>query len=236
MNREYHKWHSKSLDKDMEMLVFGYAGLPVVVFPTSRGRFYEFEDRGMVQSIRSKIDNGDVQLFCVDSVDEESWYATNVPGRWRIARQVQYEAYVMDEVLPFIRKRNTTPQMAVTGCSFGGYHAANLAFRHPDKFTAMLSMGGAFDVSRFLHGYYDEDCYFNLPTHFLPNMSDPWYLDKYRHNTYVLATGVHDMCWDENEKLAAILRRKDIPVRLDVWQDGAGHDWPWWQKMLAAYL
>jgi len=236
MNREYHKWKSGALDREMEMLVFGHAGVPVVVFPTSCGRFYEFEDRGMVHAVSAQLNRGQAQLFCVDSVDSESWYAEDIPGSWRIARQIQFERYILEEVLPVIRSKNLSPHLAAVGCSFGGYHAANIALRHPETFTAMLSMSGAFDICRFLRGYYDEDCYLNLPTHYLPNMSDPWYLDRYRHNSYVLATGVQDMCWDENEKFAALLRQKGIPVQLDVWQDGAGHDWPWWQKMFAAYL
>src|ERR1700719_596773 len=55
MNREYHKWYSPRLGRDMELLVFGHAGLPVLVFPTSGGRFYEFEDRGMVGALGGKI-------------------------------------------------------------------------------------------------------------------------------------------------------------------------------------
>ena len=90
MRRDYHKWFSPRLGREMEMLVYGHAGLPAIVFPTSQGRFYEFEDRGMVDAIRWKIENGEVQLFCVDSVDSESWYNRSVPARWRIARQVQY--------------------------------------------------------------------------------------------------------------------------------------------------
>jgi esterase/lipase superfamily enzyme len=31
----------------MELLAFGERGFPVVVFPTSGGRFWEYEDRGM---------------------------------------------------------------------------------------------------------------------------------------------------------------------------------------------
>jgi esterase/lipase superfamily enzyme len=220
----------------MEMLVYGHAGLPAVVFPTSQGRFYEFEDRGMVDAIRWKIDNGEVQLFCVDSVDAESWYNRNVPPRWRIARQVQYDEYVIHEVVPLVKKLNWSPKMAAIGCSFGGFHAVTMALRHPDVFTAFLSMSGAFDMDSFLGGYYDQDVYFNQPTHFIPGMSDPWFLDRYRQNTYVLATGVHDQCWDQNEKLAAVMRQKSIPVRLDVWGDNAGHDWPWWQRMAAQYF
>ena len=124
------------------MLVFGHAGLPAVVFPTSQGRFYEFEDRGMVDAIRWKIDNGEVQLFCVDSVDAESWYNRNVGPRWRIARQVQYDEYIIHEVVPLIKQLNWSPKRAAIGCSFGGYHAVTMALRHPDVFTAFLSMSG----------------------------------------------------------------------------------------------
>lgn len=235
MNREYHRWFSPSLGREMELLVFGHAGLPAIVFPTSCGRFYEFEDRGMVATVAGKIEAGDLQLFCVDSVDGESWYNRNVSPRWRIARQVQYEAYIMYEVLPLVRGRNSNPKLVALGCSFGGYHAANVALRHPDIFTGFLSMGGAFDQSGFLRGYYDDDCYFHLPTHFMPNVHQGD-LERYRRNTYVLATGEHDMCWNENEQLARILRERGIPVRLDVWGDNTGHDWPWWQKMLATYV
>jgi len=236
MDREYHRWHSPRLGRDMELLVFGHAGLPCLVFPTSCGRFFEFEDRHMVAAVADKIERGDLQLFCVDSVDAESWYNRGVGPRWRIARHVQYEAHIMDEVLPLLRQKNSNPRITALGCSFGGYHAANIALRHPDVFTGFLSMSGAFDLTGFLGGYYDDDCYFNLPLDYIPNLTDPWLLDRYRRNTYVLATGVHDMCWNDNEQLARVLRERGIPCQLDVWGDNAGHDWPWWQRMLTTYL
>jgi len=236
LKREYQKWFSPSLGREMELLTFGHAGFPAVVFPTSCGRFFEFEDRGMVNAIYNKLEHGNLQLVCVDSVDSESWYNRNVGPRWRIARHVQYEQYIMQEVLPFLRKDNKVPNLAAIGCSFGGYHAANIAFRHPDIFHSVLSLGGAFDPSSFLNSYYDDDCYYNIPTHYLPNLTDPWFLDHYRHNTYVLAAGDEDMCRGDNEHFAQILRSKNIPCRLDVWGDHTGHDWPWWQRMLQTYL
>src|ERR1700743_1843437 len=119
---EYHKGCRPSLGRDMELLVFGHTGVPAVVFPTSQGRFYEFEDRGMVHAIVHKIENGELQLYCLDSVDSESWYNRNVPPRWRIARHVQYESYVMDEVLPLVRQKNWNPHLARLGGSSGGDH------------------------------------------------------------------------------------------------------------------
>lgn len=238
MRRDYQKWYSAELGREMELLTFGQGGLPVVVFPTSQARFYEFEDRGMVEAVREKIDAGELQLFCVDSLDAESWYNRNVGPRWRIARQVQYDRYIVQEVVPFVRHRNHSPHLVTMGCSFGGYHAVNCALRHPDVFTGFLSMSGAFDLKGlgFLNGYYDQDVYFNLPLDYLPNLNDPWYLDQMRRRTYLLATGEHDQCWNDNERLAAVMRAKGIPVRLDVWGDNARHDWPWWQRMVQVYL
>jgi esterase/lipase superfamily enzyme len=238
MKREWHKWYSPRLGRDMEMLVFGHDGLPAIVFPTSQARFYEFEEHGMVDAVRDKIEGGRLQLFCVDSVDNESWYNRSVGPRWRIARHVQYESYILEEVVPLVRLLNHRPHLVTTGCSFGGFHAANIALRRPDVFTGMLSMGGAFDLIGlgFLNGYHDDDVYFNQPLQYLHNLHHDWRLDRMRHNTYVLATGTHDQCWNDNERLAAALRAKGVPVRLDVWGDNTGHDWPWWQRMAAQYL
>jgi len=42
----------------MEFLVFGHAGAKVLIFPTRDGRFYEYEDLRIVDSLRPKIDAG----------------------------------------------------------------------------------------------------------------------------------------------------------------------------------
>lgn len=236
MNREYHKWHSSRLGREMELLLFGHAGLPIVVFPSSQGRFYEFEDRGLVEAVAHKLDAGRIQLFCLDSVDAESWYNRDVPPRWRIARHMQYERYIMDEVVPLIREKNASPLLISLGCSFGGYHAVDIALRHPGHFTGFLSMSGAFDVSAFLHGYYDEDVYFHTPPHFLPNLSDPWYYERYRRNRYILASGWDDHCLGQNQNLARIMGEKGIPHHLYVWDSWNSHDWPTWARMMNEYL
>jgi esterase/lipase superfamily enzyme len=236
MNREYHKWWSWRLNRDMELLVFGHGGVPIVVFPSSQGRFFEFEDRGLIGAVAHKIDSGEIQLYCLDSVDAESWYNRDVPPRWRIARHVQYENYIMEEVLPFIRLRNFDPHLVSVGCSFGGYHAVNVALRHPDRFTGFLSMSGAFDLGNFLGGYYDQDVYFNMPPHYLPNLADPWFFDRYRSNTYILATGWDDHCLWQSQNLARIMGEKGVPHHLYIWDSWNSHDWPTWARMMNEYL
>jgi len=238
MRRDYHKWYSHDLGRDMEMLVFGHHGLPAIVFPTSQGRFFEFEDRGMVGAVADEIEAGRLQLFCVDSADAESWYNRGVGADWRAARHVSYENYILRDVVPLVRQGNRAPHLVSLGCSFGGYHAVNIALKHPFLFTGFLSMSGAFDLRAlgFLGHHYDDNVYFNLPLDYVPNLHDHHRLERMRHNNYVLATGVHDQCWNDNERMAAAMRAKGIPVRLDVWGDNTGHDWPWWQRMAQVYL
>jgi esterase/lipase superfamily enzyme len=236
MHREYHKWYSPRLGREMELLVHGHAGLPVLVFPTSCGRFYEFEDRGMPQSMGDRVESGQVQFFCVDSVDAESWYNHAVEPRWRIARHVQYDDYLVHEVAPLVRQKNRAPQFITLGCSFGGFHAVNTALRHPDVFSGFLSMSGAFDLSSFLHGYTDQDVYYNQPTQFLPNLNDGWFLNRYAANTYVLATGWDDQCLGQNQHLDRVMSDKWIPHKLYVWDAWNAHDWPTWQRMMREYL
>jgi esterase/lipase superfamily enzyme len=124
----------------------------------------------------------------------------------------------------------------VTGCSFGGYHAANFALRHPDTVSHCVSMSGAYDIHQFLDGYYDDLCYFNCPADFLPNLTDPWHLDHFRRIHWVFAAGEHDICLGENRRISAIYDSKDIPHLFDFWGLGAVHDWPLWHEMAYKYF
>jgi esterase/lipase superfamily enzyme len=236
MNREYHKWYSSRVGREMELLVFGHSGVPVLVFPTSGGRFYEFEDRGMVAALAAKIERGALQLFCVDSMNMESWYNRGIHPRMRIGRHMLYEQYLLNEVLPMMRAKNREARPLTLGCSFGGYHAVNMALRRPEIFCGFVSLSGAFDLAPFLDGYYDEDCYYHLPTHYLPKLTDPWFLEQFRADRFVLATGCDDHCLTENQNLDRILNERGIAHRLDVWQAENSHDWPTWRRMVEEYL
>jgi esterase/lipase superfamily enzyme len=236
MNREYHKGYSQELHRDVESLVFGHAGTPLVVFPTSMGRFFEYEDRGMIGVLAPKIERGELQVFCTDAVDTESWYNKGVHPKVRVLRHLQYERYILHEFVPFIRWKNQTPRLAMTGCSFGAYHAVNFALKHPDVVTHCVSMSGAFDIHRFLDGYYDDDCYFNCPPDYLPNQNDDWFLSRYRQMKIVLGTADWDICLDQNMKFSALLNAKAVPHWLDVYGDNSKHDWPLWLNMAGKYF
>jgi esterase/lipase superfamily enzyme len=236
MNREYHKYYSHELQRDMESLVYGHAGQPILVYPTSMGRFFEYEDSGMIHALAGQIDAGQLQVFCVDSVDRESWYNQSVHPGARIWRHVQYERYVLHEFLSFLKWKNGAPQIVVTGCSFGGYHALNFSMKHPDLVSACVTMSGSYDIKKFLDGYYDDNCYFNNPPDYLPGMTDDWFLSRYRKMKIVLGSSNWDLCLDANVQMAGIMQGRAIPHWLDIWNDNSKHDWPLWQRMAGKYF
>lgn len=236
MQREYHHWWSNDLGREMELLTFGHAGWPMIVFPTSMGTFYEYENAGMVGAIADKIDAGVLRLFCVSTIDRESFYGGHLPPRRRIDHYLAYERYLLTDVVGLVRTMTGSPTAGVTGCSFGAYHAFTMALRHPDVFTSCVTMGGAFDITRFLDGYYDRDVYLLCPPHFLPNLSDDWFLGRIRRNKWVFVTGDEDMCRGETEWAAHLLAEKQVTCSLHVWTHGSVHDWPEWRKMARAYL
>lgn len=236
MRRDYHNWYSSHVNRYMELLTYGHSGLPLLVFPSSMGRFYEYEDQGMIGAIWERIENGDVQVFCVDSFDRESWYNRGLHPHDRVARNVQYEHYILYEVLPLIRQINSSSALCVTGCSFGAYHSLNFALKHPDVVTHCVAMSGAFDMKPFLGGYFDELCYFNSPADYVPNLNDSWFLDRYQQMRLVLAAGDWDICLGENYRMAQMLSKKGIPHSLDVWAGGLKHDWPLWQRMAGKFF
>jgi esterase/lipase superfamily enzyme len=235
MKREYHRWHSPSLRRDMELLVFGYAGARILAFPTSMGRFYDWEDRGLVGGVlRHGLENGYIQLTCVDSVDAESWYSPRPPAE-RVERHVQYDRYLFDEVLPLTRSLNANPFLIVTGASFGGYHAVNFALKHPEQVGRLLSMSGLCDIRRLIPDYSDQQLYFNNPVDFMAGEQDPGRLDALRRMDIILAVGRADSLCASNERLSQILWSKNIWNALRVW-NGFAHDWPVWERMLQLYL
>jgi esterase/lipase superfamily enzyme len=235
MQRDYHRWYSPSLGRDMELLVFGHAGARLLAFPTSLGRFYQWEDFGLVGALREHLEQGWTQLFCVDSVDGESWYAKYLPPDDRARRHAQYDHYLLTEILPFTAERNPNPFLIAAGPSFGAYHAANFGFRYPHLVNRVIGMSGLYDITRFTDGQSDGDIYFNNPSAFIANEHEPERLDVLRRQDIILAVGRTDPACANNEYLSGILWGKGIGNALRIW-DGWAHDWPWWHQMIQLYI
>ena len=235
MNREYYKWYSPTLNREMELLVFGHGGARMIVFPTSRARFFEYEDRSMVAALGDHIESGRLQLFCVDSVDAESFYARAAHPSGRIARHLQYEQYLIHELLPFVWSKNLTPFTIVHGCSFGAYHAINFALRHPELVNRAIGLSGKYQMRGFFDGYDDDNIYSNNPSDYVPNEHDSGRLEQIKKVDLIMVIGEHDPAYQNNRELSSALWSKNIWHAFRSW-NGWAHDWPYWQQMIRRYI
>jgi esterase/lipase superfamily enzyme len=235
MYREYVSWDSPALGRRMELLWFGRAGLPMIWFPTSQGRFYQNEDFSLIGAIADLIDDGKIQVACVDSVDSESFYATSRPPVERIRRHDAYDRYLAGEVVPFARGRSGGAKVATLGASFGAYHAVNFGFRHPDICDKVVGFSGRYDIHSFLDGYWDETCYFHCPTAYVPNMDEKW-VGALSQMDICIVTGETDNILSGSQEMIRILNEKRIPNRGHVWGAPYGHDWPWWKVQIRHYV
>lgn len=231
MREEYRKWHSPNLSRDVEMLVFGERGYPVILFPTSRGSFHENRDQGLIESVRWFVENGLVKIYCPDSFDALTWYNRGVHPAQRAKNYHWYDQMLYHELVPWAAWETGVPRVATAGCSFGAYHATNFALKHPDRAKYAFNMSGVFDIRRYAGGHYDDHVYFNNPADYLPNAWD----DSYRDLFITLGTGSWDICLDANVKMAKLLGHKGIHHWLDIRHE-ALHDWPVWRQMFPHYL
>jgi esterase/lipase superfamily enzyme len=234
MNREFHRWYSPSLGRDMDLLVFGHGGARAVVFPTSMGRFFEWEDRGMIGALAEPIERGWLQLYCVDSVDADSWYAKWKRPSDRAYRHAQYDAYVRDEVLPLTALKNGHPFLATMGASFGAYHALTFALRYPHLVSRAIGLSGTYDIRRQTDGYSDATVYHYNPADFILGEHDPGRLAQLARVELILAVGHDDPLRKENEEFSGRLWSKGLWHALRIW-DGWAHDWQYWRDMIRLY-
>jgi esterase/lipase superfamily enzyme len=240
MHVEYHKWWSPNIGRDMEVKVYGHGGQPVLVFPAQGGRFFDFEDFGMVDACRDLVGSGRVRFVTVDSIDNESWANFDAHPADRGRRHEDYDRYIVAEVVPFIHHHaGSDGSIISTGVSMGGYHAGNFFFRHPWAFAGFVSLSGIFRLRLFVGDYVDDYVYFNSPLVNLPNLQDPDYLDQYRHGRIIVCAG--QGAWEDEmladaQALKTILDAKAIPNWTDIWGHDVDHDWPWWRRQLPYYL
>ncbi len=231
MKEQHHRWYSQQLGREMDMLVFGEKGFPVILFPTSMGRYYENKDFQLIESASWFVERGFIKIFCPDGIDQHSWYNRSIHPADRVKNHIWYDQMLQHEVVPFAMHSTGVNKVVTAGCSFGGYHATNFAFRHPEMVKYVFNMGAAYDIKDQLDGYYDDNVYFNNPLDFIPNSWN----EAYRDMHVVLGTGEWDICLDANIKLAQILQNKGVSHWLDI-RYQANHDWPVWKQMFPHYL
>lgn len=238
MVKEIHNWFSPALGKEMPIAVYGHYGPALLMIPTAAADYLEYERFELIEALRPLIDAGRIKIFSVNSINMESWMNKQMEGAHKAIRHNQFNEYIFNEVIPFIKTftSNDTP-ITTCGASFGAFHAMNLFLKRPDLISGVIAMSGVYDLMEYTDGYYDEQVYFNSPSHYIPNLTDHEILEKIRRGKIIIVTGSgNHEAPDANRRFADLLHSKSIPHRLEIWGQDIHHDWPTWRKMLPYFL
>jgi esterase/lipase superfamily enzyme len=224
------------------VLAYGHWGRPVLAFPSQQGECWQYEERGMVAAVGDLLDAGRVKLYCVDSYDSWSWHDTGLPLEERARRHGNYEWWILDRVVPFVHDDSGgATGIAVTGVSFGAYHAANFALKRADLFPLAICHSGVYDVSVVGWGERGDAVYFNNPMDYASHLGGD-HLDWLRGQlSFLLLCGQGQ--WEDTtgalestKRFASLLGEKGIRHELDLWGHDVPHDWPSWRAQLAHHL
>jgi len=236
MERRTTAWFSPNLNIEMPLVAYGHTGYPLLMFPTAAADYLEYERFHLVDAISPHIERGQIRAYSINSVNRYSLLNEQMPPHLKAQLLTQFDRYVTDEVLPLIRRDtgHDDARPLTTGASLGAFLAANTYFKHPDLFRGVIAMSGSYDVKSYLHGFYDDNVYFNNPADYLANMNDSYHLPiLQRADAIFILSGQGSYEAPERSRhLSDLLRAKNIPHTLDLWGHDVDHDWPWWRKML----
>ncbi len=239
MERNLFSWYSPSLSKDMPIATYGYYGFALLLVPTAAADYLEYERFQLLDFLQPFIDGGKLKVYSINSINNESWLNNEMHPYDKAIRHQQFNAYVHNEVIPYIRNNSSQETPIYTcGASFGALHSANLFFQRPDLINGCIAMSGVYNLMEYTKGYYDENVYFNSPMHYMPNLNDHNILEQIRRSNHLHIFSGSGPYEDPNSsrEFASILYNKGINYELDIWGAEWGHDWPTWRALLPHYL
>jgi esterase/lipase superfamily enzyme len=239
MKRQVTSWFSPALQKEMPIVTYGDYGFVLLLIPTAAADFLEYERFQLIDSLAPYIDAGKIKVFSVDSVNSESWMNYEMLGEHKGIRQNQFNAYIFNEVVPFIRTHTSLDTLIFTsGASFGALHSMNLFLKRPDIINGVIAMSGVYDLTEYSRGFFDDQVYFNSPMHYIPNLTDHNVLEQIRksHHIHILSgSGAHEDP-DAARNFAGVLYSKGIHYELSIWGHEWPHDWQTWRAMLPLFI
>ena len=238
MRAHHQRLPSTHLGHPVHLWTFGHRGTPVVVFPSAAGMAHEWQASGAVEALRPLIDRGRITLYCPESNVSEAWTGPEQPS-WRLGRHRAYERFIAEELIPHAQAEvGSTGRVFAAGCSFGGFYAANLALKNPDRVSGALCLSGRYRTEAFLDGFYDDRVYFADPLHYVPNLhGEALRQVRQTHLTLVVGRGPYEgRCIQETRDLANVLRERGIPHHEDLWGPDVAHHWDWWRRQLVFHL
>lgn len=235
MHINEHVLFSTNLSKNMNLRIYGHYGFALLLFPATTDSSLECEENGLIDAISPYMGKGKFKVFATDSANFDCWLNEESSPEEKSQKHFDFNNYILEEVVPFIFAECGGPVPIITcGAAIGAYHAANTYFRRPDIFYGVIAMSGTFNIEHFTNGFFDSNCYFNSPIHYLPNLNDNYWLSflKSKHHVYIMSGSGEGEFPENAVHLGEVLDMKEIPHSVNIWGNEFGHDWDTWNKML----
>ena len=167
-------------------------------------------------------------IVCPDG--DASWYFDSP-----IDPKIQYETYIVNELIPYIDNNyRTIPEAkmrAITGLSMGGHGGLWLGLRHPDVFGACGSMSGGVDITPFPEKWAIKQALGNYTTnkavwesHSVINLVPK--LSKTSGQKIIFDCGCDDFFFKVNNNLHEAMLKAGIPH--DYIVRPGNHNWKYW--------
>ncbi len=223
----------------MPIATYGDYGFALLMIPTAAADYLEYERFELIDSIAQHINSGKVKVFSINSMNNESWMNDQMQGEHKAIRHNQFNQYVFNEVIPFIKNSTSNETLIITcGASFGALHSMNLFLKRPDIINGTIAMSGVYDLHEYTKGFHDEQVYYNSPMNYMPGLEDNWYMENIRKSSHIhilSGSGDHEDPHASKE-FSNVLYNKGIHHELDIWGNDMKHDWPTWRAMLPYYI
>ena len=166
----------------------------------------------------------------------------------RGSRAQFYEAFIDDELYPFIKKKagvRKFKSIAIAGCSLGGLLSLDMAWDHADKIDKIGAFSGSFwwrDKSADDSTYSDEKnriLYAKIKSsRKRPKLEYWFYAGGAEENADRDKDGITDALDDTQDIVALLKEKKNVPASdiVLVTNPAGQHDWQWWSEQMPAFL
>ncbi|RYZ47191.1 MAG: esterase, partial [Sphingobacteriales bacterium] len=147
MKRSLTAWYSPALQKEMPIATYGDYGFALLLVPTAAADYLEYERFQLMDHLAPFIEAGKAKVYSIDSINRESWMNDQMDPWYKSVRHQQWNDYVYNEVVPFIRNTSSWQTPIITcGASFGALHSMNLFLKRPDLINGVIAMSGVYNL------------------------------------------------------------------------------------------
>ena len=234
MEKSTLKWHSPSLGSQAQAHIYGYAGTPIIFFNHDCAKLSS--DDAALKGLSYQIEHG-LNIICtLAAPDFDRVFDDALHPSARLVEYLRIEGLVIDELIPRIGREYSDHFFIAAGIGNGGYLAANMALKYPEKFGKLISVCARYDMRPAFDGQQSEDFYYNNPVEFLPHLNDEAILKElHRLDMRLLSHQAHPD-YEQTERLSSFLEYKDIAHETDTWAAETDLNDETYAQMLAKHV